>query len=316
MKDKEDKELDNLIGGLTQSASNKAINNNFQPYIDHKGDDGYFLKAPDGRKQHIHTVILGEGQDDFHDCGRWTDEAVDTLNPDVIDSEYFWKVATDHFPLFSICGGGCDAEGNVVIHDTDDVNVATFKMHVSGGAVQVLEQVFKENPEAKMLEIGPGYGNIAGYVAGQFSEADYHAIDVNPLFNHPKLIKCDGRSIPLGIPRGLDVVYSYNVFQHLGREQRSGYYQAAYDHLDAGGVFVFGMFIRTPENASNKRLWGCKDVHGQLYTIFFKQLTPVDDLADLVAELEEIGFRVQNLTPNQDENHHYLTLKCTKPYED
>lgn len=318
MSEKDD-ELDGLIDKLTSSAKDKgkeAIRNNFAPYIKFKAGNDYLLNI-NGQNVPTGVLLLSDGQENFIDQEnqRYTKEAIAAFNPDNIDNAYFWKVATDNFPLFSVCGNGTDQHGNILINSVDDVNGRMFQMHHQLGAIDEVDQLFNENPEAKILDIGPGHGMLAGYIGQKFGvDSNYLGIDINPLINHPRILKCDGSTFPNEVPHDLDMVYSINVFQHLSKAQRSSYYNEVWDHLDVGGVFVFGMFVRTPENAGWEPHWSTKDTDGNIYCHFFKQYTRIDDIGPLVKELEGIGFRVKNTSRDMDKSH-YLTFRCTKPYD-
>ena len=106
------------------------------------------------------------------------------------------------------------------------------------------------------------------------------------------------------------MIYSFNVFQHLSKKQRTSYYKDIYKKLKDSGSFIFGMFVRTEEN-KNWTCWGGADYKGRYYTNFFKQLTEVDEIGELLDELDGIGFDVQRISPYEKESH-YLSFKCTK----
>jgi SAM-dependent methyltransferase len=234
---------------------------------------------------------------------------IDRLSPDRIDSRKFWKVATTLFPFFSVCGN--DNRG---IKNTDDVNAATIAMSRDLGCLKAVYELIQYKHSAHILEIGGGYGNFLNFIKQYHNDDNYYAIDVNPLFSHPRHYMTNGHSIPKLVPRGLDLVYSVNVFQHLTSRQRTLYYKSIYRKLKNGGSFIFGMFVVTPQN-KNWDTWQSRDENGRCYVNFFKQLTPVDTLEELYTELGDIGFIVEHLSPIEDKCH-YLTFKCTKHERD
>jgi hypothetical protein len=161
------------------------------------------------------------------------------------------------------------------------------------------------------MEIGPGYGNILEVLVSKGWDKNYYAIDINPLFEHPKVFKCDGRNIPDTIPYPMDVVYSINVFQHLSKKQRTSYYRQIFEILENNGTFVFGMFVETPLN-KDWSCWGVKNDDGRNYCSFFKQLTEIDKIEELYGELEKIGYSsCKQINPIADKTH-YLTFEVTK----
>ena len=160
------------------------------------------------------------------------------------------------------------------------------------------------------MEIGPGYGIIYAMLNHRYPDIQYYGIDVNPLFDCPTLYHTDGSYITDKIPNDLDIVYSYNVFQHISKKQRTKYYQQIYSKLKEGGEFHFGNFVMTKEN-KDWRVWGVKDEDENYYISFFKQYTLVDQYDELIKELEDIGFKVEDCTCFPDKCH-YLNFKCVK----
>lgn len=231
-------------------------------------------------------------------------EFIKKYHPDNIDVSEFWRLATKHFPHFSVAGGnsGCKTK--------EECNYTTLKMAERIGPLRELFQTLNEDNSANMLEIGPGYGNICYWINEHFPLINYYAIDVNPLFEWPTLMQTDGKTIPDGVVDNLDIVYSYNVFQHLSKKQRTSYYKQIHDKLRVGGVFYFGMFLVTKEN-KDWPCWGVKDYSGRNYCHFFKQFTEVDTEEELIEELNSIGFSYQNITKHADK-HNGHAFKCVK----
>lgn len=235
---------------------------------------------------------------------RYSKQLIDKLSPDKIDSRIFWSKATSLFPLFSVAGA---LNGEETI---ENVNITTLSSAYHLGALKVVDDVFIKNKEALMLEIGPGHGNLLTYLKNNYTDINYHAIDVNPLFSHPRIYQTTGSTISNSVPNKLDLVYSINVFQHLSKKQRSAYYKRVYRKLKDGGVFVFGMFVETQLN-KNWPVWGVRDFDDRYYVNFFKQLTIVDREYELIDELSNLGFKVEKISP-YEYKHHYLTYKCRK----
>ena len=233
-------------------------------------------------------------------------ELVDRLSPDNIDSTEFWKEANKSFPLFSICGHPVKNK-----EEANNVNNLVAKQH---GAVDrlshKLNDYIRQGTCAKILEIGPGFGNIYELLKDH-SLVDYWSIDVYPLFDHDQMYLTDGKTIPEHIDH-IDVVYAINVFQHLSKKQRSSYYKQIFNRLNAGGEFIFNMFVRAPFN-EHLHVWGCRDENDRFYTMFFRQLTEVDHIDELLSELRDVGFSTKIITPEENlTKHNTITFSCTK----
>lgn len=205
---------------------------------------------------------------------------MDSTNPDVVDSVEFWKKSVSAFPLFAICG-------NPDCQSIDDVNDRTLGYHSTPLDYLIDNKLLPE--DKTMLEIGPGYGGFLSLIESRFPFAQYHCIDVNPLFHHKNMHQCDGRTIPDNIPDKLDYIHSVNVFQHLSQSQRDSYYRQAFDRLKSGGIFVFGTYCKS---RNNSKYFRHVDVDGNYYTLFLGQFTIIEKLHLLNKKLKRIGFRV------------------------
>lgn len=292
----------------------QSLEENISLYADRKTESDYWLAIGN---EHIPTTnILYTPEDDGlfminkeENFTIYKQEFIDRFSPDNVDSNEFWELATNNFPLFSIAGG------TQKITTTHEADLATLNFHKLLGSINALADIFvsKDIDKIKILEIGPGYGNIMLLLDIFGVREGYYAIDVCPLFEHPRLFKTDGKTIPETIPTQLDAVYSVNVFQHLSKNQRSSYYQQIFERLVDGGVFIFGMFVVTEEN-KDWDCWGFRDEDGKYYCHFFRQLTKVDHIDELYNELYNIGFKhIERLVPeNLELKLNYLTFKITK----
>lgn len=233
-----------------------------------------------------------------------TDKIVDILSPDKIDSRKFWGEATRLFPYFSVSGAKPEKEG------VDAVNDNTLKMANMFNVIMPVLVALKHDGNANLLEIGPGHGGFYRYITRFMPDENYYAVDVNPLFAHPRLFQTTGSTIPSKVPNNLGIVYSVNVFQHLSKKQRTAYYKRIHKKLSDSGIFVFGMFLQTPEN-QDWPVWNYKDENGRCYVQFFRQFTAVDTKEELYNELSEIGFEIDDITPPSLQTH-YRTFLCMK----
>jgi SAM-dependent methyltransferase len=284
------------------------IEKNFNLYGD-KTESDYWVKSG-GNIIPTNTTILTNEEisevTNFDGFVVYKRDFIDRLSPDNIDNEKFWKLATKNFPLFSIAGG---VQNFTTI---DEINFAANKLTLDLGSINHLSNLFAEKGvDVRMLEIGPGYGNILESLISKGWDKNYYAIDINPLFEHPRLFKSDGKNIPDTIPNPMDVVYSINVFQHLSKKQRTSYYKQIFEVLKENGTFVFGMFVETPLN-KDWLCWGVKDDDDKKYCTFFKQLTEVDKIDDLYDELKTIGYSdIKQINPLVDKTN-YLTFEVLK----
>lgn len=295
---------------IVVNTMNEKIKKTFELYAN-KTESDYWILDPNGNKVPTQVTILSQDDSDkilfdknsgYH---VYKKEFIDELSPDNIDSREFWKTATDNFPLFSIAGG---------VHTfktIDEVNDSTTVMAHQTGCLGVLANEFNFNPKLKMLEIGPGHGNVKNLLAKNGLDDNYYAIDVNPLFEYPRIYQTDGKNIPDSIPYPMDIVYSVNVFQHLSKAQRTSYYKQIFEVLKDDGIFIFGMFVITEQN-KNWPCWGTRDEQGDFYCNFFRQLTKIDHIDELMKELSDIGYtEIEQINPYSDRTH-YLTFKVTK----
>ena len=286
--------------------ASKRLFENFNLYINNKMENEYLLQF-DNRIIPTESFITTIHENYRVEEGNiiFPTDYVNELSPDNIDSGVFWKLATDNFPLFSISGG---VQTITTTEEANQVNLmGAYKMNV----FNPIRELFFSVSNPYWLEIGPGFGGMEKLISENFENKNYYAIDVNPLFEHRNMYKCDGKNIPSEIPLGLDMVYSMNVFQHLSKAQRTSYYKQIHIILKEGGKFIFGMFVLTEKN-KDLNVWGYRDENGRLYTSFFKQLTPIDREEELLAELRDIGFEVKQLSPESN-LHSYIAYECTKP---
>lgn len=209
---------------------------------------------------------------------------IEALSPDLIDNSFFWEYITDKFPLFSISKfPKCKNE--------DEVNKANFNSAIWLGFYQKIENVLNKNKHAKILEIGPGYGSLFYPINKKFNVCDYWAIDINPLFYFEGLVKTEGTNIPNNVGGNFDLIFAFNVFNHLSKKQRSQYYKNIYNSLKKGGKFLFTNFL-TVKKEEEKMYWQFIDEKNNYYTSFFSQLTEVDEYIELANELNGIGFSI------------------------
>jgi SAM-dependent methyltransferase len=237
------------------------------------------------------------------------DKIIDELSPNNIDSNLFWKEAVQVAP-FASTSFSPEAKN---ISELNEMSLQNN--HIRFGAISKLSEIFDKKNDAKILEIGPGYGCVLSYIIENYKIDNYYAIDVNPLLKFKRLYKTDGKNIPWQIPYELDVVYSVNVFQHLTPEQRMSYYRQIKESLRVGGKFIFSMFVLDYQNASTYipideskgcLLFGCIDKNGNRYTQFFNQFTRCSTIEELVAIFKELDMDFEII--NRIENSYYMVV--------
>ena len=276
---------------MKEKLTKKNIKKNFNMYSSHKRDeltldiDGKFVPA---RYIMVRDDSLTKPAEDWRII--ISNKLIERFNPNKIDNSYFWKCATKTFPLISI-GDNPPYLPNL---GTGTLN----GLHKPSGALGVLSALINNNPNSKILEIGPGFGCIKNYIDEKYNIKNYYAIDICPHFKFERLYKCDGKNIPIEIPNPFDIVYSINVFQHLTREQKSSYYKQVDIILRPGGEFIFGTYVATKEtlmttfNNGKSFLFGMIDENGNPYCQFFNQFTPVDFLEDIELEFETLDMEI------------------------
>jgi hypothetical protein len=310
----EDNEYINELIRAMNKMSRDAVEDNFEEYrkITSPKDDRIII-LPDGREvigcvntqiSFGNPLVKKDGTNFIIDKS-----IIDKLSPDNIDINEFWEKATTDFPMTSVFGSN---------HELPNMTEA------SGGAIRaqkvlgVLDELDKVlvDEDARILEIGPGFGSTMFYINTNYSLDNYWAIDVNPLIGgFERIHKCDGQSIPSVIPHELDVVYSMNCFQHLTDYQRSGYYNDVYARLVDGGTFLFGMFVVTEEN-QDLPIWQNRDEDDNRYCSMFNQFTRCPWKHEIIEELEGIGFEIAEIPlangatrPSHVHYHYFKAIK-------
>lgn len=228
-------------------------------------------------------------------------EYIDLLNPEKIDNKYFWAQAKKFYPHVAVTGAYIPAS------DAEQVNLSA---NWNSGALQHAEKIITAKyPNFKMLEIGPGYGYIPQALEKKipgFMNHNYWAIDLHLSFFCDNLYLCEGNNIPAAIPQDLDLVYAFNVFQHLTPSQRQAYYQAAYDRLTPGGVMIVSQFLVNDDQDAH--WWSVWDGE-HYYCHFFNQLTQCDTLTEFATRTQAIGYKQAQLLHRQQNSYTFALIK-------
>lgn len=241
-------------------------------------------------------------------CEEFCKEDID--NPDFGDGDWadFWRVAKEEYPLHSVYGGyNGDSPDFIKKSESDLVKKHLRFLYWDDNETSVNLINFPFFIEGKkVLEIGYGFGG-----AGKFmieSGADYCGIDYcssdKSLLDGPFYeIKESGIPKELVPEGGFDLIYSYNVFQHLTQKQRFEYIEQAMRYLKPGGKLFFSVFERVPGR-------GLRDTYS---TVFFNVHTKVDEPKELRDFLKKTGFTfVKDVEHNVCEETKCVIYACTK----
>ena len=210
--------------------------------------------------------------------GDVSEEEFNRLHPDNIDSGEFWEECIKINPL-AVCGDKRVLGGSI-----DDIKKVNYLFTLCNGVNnQYNATKYTTNKRLRILEIGPGYGQMKQVYESMDNE--YEAIDVNPLVEG--VIKTDGKSIP---DKEYDFIVSSNVFQHLSINQRKSYYKDIKKGLKPGGKFSFTSVI----GGEAKRRY-----NGRAVMYNTGQFTELQTLDETFGDLQEVGLRLisYNVSP-------------------
>lgn len=148
---------------------------------------------------------------------------IDLLDPDLVDSSLFWKMA-ESIDKTAICSVGNNKQEKSRLNTILAMNACLFE------CINYLPN------NSRVVEIGAGYGNLYSFFNEKF---DYYPFDVNPLFDD--CIKVDGSgNFPDGLleNESVDCIFSSNVFQHLSVKQIDTYLDNSFNLLNKNGRLV------------------------------------------------------------------------------
>lgn len=230
---------------------------------------------------------------------RSTEEYFDMVdNPgEDFDWQGFWARAKKDYPLHSVYGGSS--------YDSEEKIAKSEYRLVAEHMPAYFNLIGK-----RVLEIGYGFGGAAEFFKDH--GAEYHGIDY--VRSKEGMTDEDGFHVieKSGIPDWLmvdkfDLVYSYNVFQHLTQAQRVEYFKQIYEILKPGGHFVVSVFSKTDKFVEDP-----KHVYA---TRFFGVATAVDETDFLDNFIKEVGFKrkTQDFYPTGDPRTAVRLMKLVKP---
>ena len=207
-----------------------------------------------------------------------SDKAYKRLHPDNINNSYFWKRASELSLSTTFIGTNLDTR------DVTILNESSLNGHHRFTKNYIDDKITEDST---ILEIGPGLGCIKEYIEKNYNINNYYAIDINKKFEYERLYKCDGKSIPLDMK--FDIIYSHNVFQHLSKKQRLGYFRDIKRVLKDDGEFTFSLFVRT-EN--NKHLFTFKRTNGTYLSNFYNQFIEIPSVDEILYEVRSNSLKI------------------------
>lgn len=199
---------------------------------------------------------------------------------DSLDWKNFWKICKEYFPLHSVNGG------------------AASKWDVSrwerGYVTEKIKSSITDLQNKTVLEIGYGYGYTGIELIERYN-VDYYGIDYvssNPEDTINKEYNGKHRFFEInesGIPKELrtkkyDIIFSFNVFQHLTKEQREEYIKQMSECLADDGVILFDCFEWGLEGETPREDFNTK---------FFGVLTSIDSAEEMKNIIESNGLAIK-----------------------
>lgn len=239
--------------------------------------DAYFSHMRENHKDNDERMMGEKSPCSF--CCEFTKDDID--NPDFEEGDWkeFWRLSKENYPLHSVYGGVSGNSPEVIIESEEN----EIKKHLDMMGLRPKRGM-------RVLEIGYGFGGAGLYLIKK--HVDYTGIDYvssNKDLQKDRFLEIDRSGIPEDIMNGekFDLIYSYNVFQHLTQAQRFEYIRQARELLKDDGVFFFSVFERIPGQ-------GLRDNYS---TTFFNVHTKVDEPGELQTYLNyRIGFDFEHST--------------------
>lgn len=267
-------------------------------------DNEYFFdKDQINTKMHI-PVLSFVHADSLDKDGYLNEGFANIFNPDNMGINQFWSEATKHFPLLSICGN--------IVKTKQQADYMNFIGAMYNGLVDYVDKTFQDFPQAKILEIGPGYGALQKYLKMEYSDINYHGLDVVKLYDsNDKVIIGNGERIPDELQtKDYDIVFSYNTFVHLSEKQRKSYIKTIYDILKPGGIFILSYPIAPDPLPPHKEYLQTKD--GRAYYYFLGQFIPIPTKEEAIQDFH--SFKYEIISQHGPHNE-FSTILLSKPTE-
>jgi hypothetical protein len=237
----------------------------------------------------------------FDEEGYLRSDIANIYIPENMNIVEFWKEATTQFPLLSICG--------TVVENKKFADYVNFMSAMALGLFDYVDEVFQKNPEAKILEIGPGYGALQKFLQMEYSDKNYYALDVVKLYDSDKIVLGDGLSFPEQLKnQDFDLIFSYNTFLHLSSKQRKQYFEDSYNSLKRNCHFILTCVMTPPEIPPKEEYLQTKD--GTMYLHFLGQFVKIPTQEELIQEFYQFKY---NISKPHGIHNEFVVVCLTKP---
>jgi hypothetical protein len=222
----------------------------------------------------------------------------DALSPDNIDNAAFWMESYRKFGNYIY-----SPINKADVYDCESAMVNSNALAMGLNALSSFNgQLLFNAGTCKILEIGPGLGNLYQYLSRFPIRAfEYYCYDI---FYPDSCVIPNSKRIVSNNPNLLsnfDAVYSINVWQHFTMTQWLYYIKSAYEVLNDTGRLIISFYHNGKIN--------CED--GLSYTYAFGQLTPVVN-GDIYQLLHDNGFSIVSRTNRFDGTECLILSKIKK----
>ena len=142
-----------------------------------------------------------------------------------------------------------------------------------------------KNAPRRILEMGPGLGDLSMYIRSRFPDAEQVLMDISEagtarlrerVAPHPAMSVLTGDFRDLGAGQHFDLLVACEVFEHIEDDESA--FAAAHRLLNDGGYFLFSVPAHT-------RKWGPSDVYAGHFRRYEREA--------LLAQFARHGFTVE-----------------------
>jgi hypothetical protein len=185
-----------------------------------------------------------------------------------INYKNFWKASHEFFGTDPIANNDCKLKTDLDITKIEDANKSNWSIAHYSGVTGLMDLFFvnakSRNMKVNIAEIGSGYGSIFEFLKTKDPTAyKYTGFDLISRFEDS--VEVDGEDGTLSedqiklYKNKFNLIYSFNVFQHLEKYQIAKYIDQSYTLLDkrnsssmilgicfGGKTFHYGQIIDSP----------------------------------------------------------------------
>lgn len=153
----------------------------------------------------------------------------------------------------------------------------------------LMPQLIDDIPQdiSRILEIGPGLGDLSLYLSSRFSQAHEMLIDISEqgieklrtrIEGNPRLSAVTGDFRQLQPSMQYDLIVACEVFEHIQDDDSA--FKAVNELLHPGGYFIFSV-------PAFMRKWGAADEYAGHYRRY--------ERADILVKFQQHGFEIEKL---------------------